>query len=359
MSTHPVEILISSILIKPDYYPRFQTDPLRIKEFVENMECGETYPPVNVAKDDATGFYVLLDGKHRIEAYKLRGVDKILAFIFPVKKEHWLMTAARFNSKSSKPLTPEEIKQIIIRSWENGIKDTDEIAREMGRTIRYIEMIVKPLRDNERNKREEKIIELHEQGMSQRKIGYEMGLSQSQTSRILNPNEYTVTGTFKKQNGLSGKLSDEDHNVNEENSTEKSRLESEDSKPLDLTPRKFDEDPIDRPQTPQIDFLQGSIGRNTSIPLVMHKRNDFVYASLGKTDKNIFLNNLPNESGSSGLSPMQVSTLAVNDKNESDESQNEVISKGFNEFDDDSNVDPPNIATSQDSDNDQNNESWQ
>ncbi|MCU0598345.1 MAG: hypothetical protein MUE70_03680, partial [Desulfobacterales bacterium] len=64
------------------------------------------------------------------------------------------------------------------------------------------------------------------------------------------------------------------------------------------------------------------------------------------------------ERNTSGLSPMQVSTLAVNDKN-SDESQNEVISNGFNEFDDDSNVDPPNIATSQDSDNDQNNESCQ
>jgi hypothetical protein len=359
MSTHPVEILISSILIKPEYYPRFQTDPERIKEFVENMECGETFPPIKVAKDEATGFYVLLDGKHRIEAYKLRGVDKILAFIFPVKKEYWLMTAARFNSKSSKPLTPEEIKQIIMQSWKNGIKDTDEIAREMGRTVRYIEMVLKPLRDDERIKREEKIIELHEQGMSQRKIAYEMGLSPSQLGRILNPNEYTATGTFKKQNGLSEELFDEDRNINKENSTEKSRYEIEGSKPPDFTLTNPDEDRNDRPQTPQIDFVPGSIGRNTSIPLVLHKRNDFVYATLGKPSKNIFSNNSSEKSRSDGVSPMPVSTLAVDDKNESGEIQHDVISGESNDFNENSKDGPPRISTPQDSDNGLNNNECQ
>jgi hypothetical protein len=202
MLTHPVEILISSILIKPEYYPRFQTDPERIKEFVENMECGETFPPIKVAKDEATGFYVLLDGKHRIEAYKLREVDKILVYIFPVKKEHWLMTAARFNSKSSKPLLPEELKQIIIQSWRNGIKDTDEIAREMGRTVRYIEMILKAVREAEFNKREEKIMKLHRKGMSQREIASKIGLSPGYISKRLNSNEDYVVGGFNKENEL-------------------------------------------------------------------------------------------------------------------------------------------------------------
>ncbi|MFZ2632168.1 MAG: hypothetical protein WA017_04670, partial [Desulfosalsimonadaceae bacterium] len=63
MSTHPVEILIKNIKTDPLYYPRFQPDLERIKEFVEAMECGEHFPPIKVAKDETKGFYMLLDGK--------------------------------------------------------------------------------------------------------------------------------------------------------------------------------------------------------------------------------------------------------------------------------------------------------
>jgi hypothetical protein len=364
MSTHPVEILISSILIKPEYYPRFQTDPERIKEFVENMECGETFPPVKVAKDETTGFYVLLDGKHRIEAYKLRGVDKILVYIFPVKKEHWLMTAARFNSKSSKPLTPEEIKQIIMQSWKNGINDTDEIAREMGRTVRYIEMILKPLRDDERNKREEKILELRQQGMSTRKIAAEIGLSPSRLSRKLNSNDKFISEDFQQQNDLQNDIlltfPDEDNNTNKlKFSVEISRMGSDDSKLKDLTPMEPNEDRNNGLQKHQIDFSTGSISENTSIPLVLPKRNDFVLATLGNPDKNIFSNNSPEESGSNDASQTPISKLAMNGKNESDESQNDVVSRESNVSDDDSKDDPPQISTSQNSDNGLNNNECQ
>jgi hypothetical protein len=298
MSTHPVEILISKILIKPEYYPRFQTYPERIKEFVEDMECGETFPPVKLAKDEATGFYVLLDGKHRIEAYKLRGVDKILAFILPVKKEHWLMTAARFNSKSSKPLTPEEIKQIIIRSWENGIKNTDEIAREMGRTVRYVEMLLKPIRDEERNKREVKIMELHRHGISQRKIASETGLSKSYINRALTSNEGHDHGASKQQNDpipgstdkspktdqvlttrndFVSRTPDEKHRINKLiNSSEKSESEDPKSKPqIEIHPKPDGNGDNEFTKT-QIEFISGGLDEKPSTNLVSQKRNDFV-----------------------------------------------------------------------------------
>jgi predicted transcriptional regulator len=188
MSTQAVEILIKNIKTDPEYYPRFQPDQERIKEFVEAMECGEYFPPVKVAKGEGKGVYILLDGKHRLEAKKLLGETKTLVNIFPVKKEHWLMTAARFNSKSSKPLHPDEIKKIIIESWHNGIKDTAEIAEEMGRTVRYIEMVLKPVRDEERDQRDESILKLHQQGMSQRQISSQIGITQSVVNKSLKLN---------------------------------------------------------------------------------------------------------------------------------------------------------------------------
>ncbi len=254
MSTHPVEILIKNIKTDPLYYPRFQPDLERIKEFVEAMECGEHFPPIKVAKDEAKGFYMLLDGKHRLEAKKLRGEEKIAVDVFPIQKAHWLMAAARFNSKSSKPLQPDEIKQIIIGSWHNGIKDTDEIAREMGRTVRYVEMVLKPIRDEERNKREEKILDLHQQGMSQRQIASEIGLSlccinitlksneENNNESILNPNE-DIPGTpdevpgvdqvFYKRNDFVFRTPCENNNINILNGIpEKSSQDSEKSTPI-------------------------------------------------------------------------------------------------------------------------------
>jgi hypothetical protein len=306
MSTHPVEILISSILIKPEYYPRFQTDPERIKEFVENMECGETFPPIKVTKDETTGLYVLLDGKHRIEAYKLRGLDKILAFIFPVKKEHWLMTAARFNSKSSKPLLPEEIKQIIIQSWENGIKDTDEIAREMGRTVRYIEMILKPTRDEERNKREEKIVKMRQQGMSQRQIASKIGLSLGYINKALTLNEDSELDGHKQSNNCFGSFSDGPYKTN----------------PVPMEKNNFVS--VSSESSPVIPI------KDNSNPLVFTKRNDFVL----RTPKNINIINVLDFQSEKlevdAIDPKPNSRLPMESNTE--KNQNEFLSEVSNEF---------------------------
>jgi len=213
MSTQPVEILIRNIKTELAYYPRSQPDQERIKEFVEAMECGEYFPPVKVAKGEGKGVYILLDGKHRLEAKKLRGETKTPVNIFPVKKEHWLMSAARFNSKSSKPLHPDEIKKIIIASWQNGIKDTAEIAREMGRTVRYIEMVLKPIRDEERDKRDETILKLHQQGMSQRKIASEIGISPSAINKSLKSKEDNNRSKFQEHSQSAINVLQKDNKV--------------------------------------------------------------------------------------------------------------------------------------------------
>jgi transcriptional regulator with XRE-family HTH domain len=153
------------------------------------MECDEHFPPIKVVYIKKIGKYVLLDGKHRLEAYILRGEIEILAYIFDFPEEHWLMVSARFNGKSSKPLKGEEIKQIITQTWQSGIKDTTVIAKEMNLSVRYVEKILKTARDEERDKRKEEILELHQQGMSQREIASEVGLSLCCVNMTLKSNE--------------------------------------------------------------------------------------------------------------------------------------------------------------------------
>ncbi|PIP41054.1 MAG: hypothetical protein COX19_04405 [Desulfobacterales bacterium CG23_combo_of_CG06-09_8_20_14_all_51_8] len=189
MARKSTKILIKKIVTDQRYYPRFEVDQERVKEFVEAMEYGEHFSPIKVVRDPKTGLYILLDGKHRLEGYILRGEVEILADILFIPEEHWLMASARFNSKSSKPLTANETKKIIIFTWNTGIKDTDEIAREMGCTVRYVEMVIKPVRDEERLKRKEVISELNEQGMSQREIASKLCLSVGYINKALKLND--------------------------------------------------------------------------------------------------------------------------------------------------------------------------
>lgn len=185
MSSKANKIPIKKIVTDPRYYPRAIVDQGRIQEFVEAMEYGEYFPPIKLVRDPKTGLYILLDGKHRLEAYIMRNEAEIMADILNIPEEHWLMASARFNGKSSKPLTANETRIIIIQTWNSGIKDTDEIAREMGRTPRYVNMVLKPVRDEERLKRKEVISEMNEQGLSQREIASKCGVSVGCINKML------------------------------------------------------------------------------------------------------------------------------------------------------------------------------
>jgi len=185
MSSKANKIPIKKIVTDPRYYPRAIVDQGRILEFVEAMEYGEYFPPIKLVRDPKTGLYILLDGKHRLEAYIMRNEVEIMADIITIPEEHWLMASARFNGKSSKPLTANETRIIIIQTWNSGIKDTDEIAREMGRTSRYVNMVLKPVRDEERLKRKEVISEMNEQGLSQREIASKCGVSVGCINKML------------------------------------------------------------------------------------------------------------------------------------------------------------------------------
>jgi len=180
----PVELSIANIIVDPAYYPRRTTSQQRIEEFMEAMDCGEVFPPVKAAKDPDSGKYVLLDGRHRLEAARLRGQTKIRADVLPVAKDYWLLASVRFNGKTSLPLSSSEIKQAIICAWNSGIKDTHIIAKEIGRSISYVQKVLKPLRDNEKFTRDQEIFLLSQRGLSQAEIAKKVGLSKGRVCQI-------------------------------------------------------------------------------------------------------------------------------------------------------------------------------
>ena len=147
-----LNVSLNKITQDQGIYPRFNTDYVRVYLFTELMELGEKFPPVKVVKNG--DFYVLLDGNHRLEARKRLCKEKIAADVFDIPERLWRLAAARFNGKSSMPLKGDELKRVIENAWEiDGIRDTYEIAHELGCTDRYVRKVLKPIRDKERQGR--------------------------------------------------------------------------------------------------------------------------------------------------------------------------------------------------------------
>jgi len=186
-SVSATEVSIDKIGEIPGIYPRFKVDNKRIELFYEQMQCGQEFPPINIVKDESNrGCYILLGGKHRLEACRRLGKRKIKAFRMAVEKRHWRLIAAALNGRSSKPLEGEELKKVIQDAYEiDGIRDTEEIAHKLNCTVQYVRKILKPVRDTEKEKLKEEVVQLREEGLSLKNIGNKTGKPKPTIQSIL------------------------------------------------------------------------------------------------------------------------------------------------------------------------------
>ncbi|MCD4831744.1 MAG: hypothetical protein K8R02_08090 [Anaerohalosphaeraceae bacterium] len=186
-STSATEVLINKIVEIPEIYPRFEVDQGRIELFYEHMQCGQEFPPVNIVKDESNkGCYVLLGGKHRLEAWRRSGKRKIKAFRMTVEKRHWRLAAASLNAMSSKPLKGEELRKVIQDAWEiDGIRDAEEIAHKLNCSERYVRKILKPVRDAEKEKLKKEVVQLRKEGLSLSDIGNRISKPKTTVQSIL------------------------------------------------------------------------------------------------------------------------------------------------------------------------------
>jgi hypothetical protein len=190
-SISATEVLIDKIVEIPGIYPRFEVDQGRIELFYEHMQCGQEFPPINIVKDESNkGCYVLLGGKHRLEAWRRLGKRNIRAFRMAVERRHWRLVAASLNGMSSKPLKGEELKKVIQDAWEiDGIRDIEEIAHKLNCSERYVRKILKPVRDATKEKLKEQVVQLNKEGLSQREIANKMDVSRDKVRYLLEVGE--------------------------------------------------------------------------------------------------------------------------------------------------------------------------
>ena len=204
-----VEIPINKITQDKSIYPRFHVDPDRVILFSELLQCETKFPPLKVVKEN--GSYILLDGFHRLAAYQKNNKDSADAELCDIPRRHARMASARFNNNSSKPLNRGELRQVIADAYlKDGIDDTDEIARELGCSVQYVRRALKPVRDSAKEKLEDKVKKLTDDGVSQKQIAKKIGISrkliyniEKEENKIKGaPNETVSFGAPPENSGL-------------------------------------------------------------------------------------------------------------------------------------------------------------
>jgi hypothetical protein len=93
------KIPLDDVKIHEPIYPRVDTDQGTVKDYVEAIESGAEFPPIEIQQ--GTGF--LLDGAHRLEAHRVAGADKIA--VVEVDPENPLEYAIEANYRHGKQLT--------------------------------------------------------------------------------------------------------------------------------------------------------------------------------------------------------------------------------------------------------------
>jgi len=114
------ELAIDQIIFLPEIYPRLRVDRERVAFFAELMSYGQEFPPLCVTKNGDG--YILLDGKHRLDALKAIGrTTTPVELIGAVDEETWkLLTYTRLNREGSEPLSRADLRKNIRAALRKG-----------------------------------------------------------------------------------------------------------------------------------------------------------------------------------------------------------------------------------------------
>jgi len=102
---------VSSIIFRPDLYPRLKHNPAKIQEYAENIS---KLPPIEIDQHN-----ILIDGYHRLKAYETAKLETIPVIVTIVASEAELeRLSVQRNSQFGQQLTQDEKKIYAIRWWD-------------------------------------------------------------------------------------------------------------------------------------------------------------------------------------------------------------------------------------------------
>ncbi|MBC8273410.1 MAG: hypothetical protein H8E40_00355 [Chloroflexi bacterium] len=172
------ERAIDNIRILDGAYPRDGLD----KATIESYRAALTdLPPILIT---ASG--VLVDGAHRLQAYRLEGKTTIQVEMdssLPEEPtvEQVLILSAELNARHGKQLTMTEKARVACalygKTLNGTVYHTSELAAKLGASERIVRDWTRTQRENEKTERQKKALELYLQCFTQQEIAEKLGWS--------------------------------------------------------------------------------------------------------------------------------------------------------------------------------------
>jgi len=170
---------ITQIILDEEIYPRSGVYPKRVSMFAENMRDGFQIDPIEVQVHPEDGDkYRILDGAHRLQAYKEIGATDLPVRNITLDGLDPLLYAAK---KAIGPLqlNEEEARDTARRAYENNPRLTSfEIGQAIGRSRQTVDAYIADLRAATNMEIDIKIFRMHRLGFPQDRIAKRMGVDQ-------------------------------------------------------------------------------------------------------------------------------------------------------------------------------------
>lgn len=131
---------LKSIQINEKLYPRVKCSWQTTYDYAESMKAGAKFPPIIVAL--YKGNYYLVDGRHRLEAYRLNKEEYVQAEVMRNKTEHQIyLEAVKRNISHGRPFSVQE-KVGIIKRLQDIDYDLDKISKIVNIPVKRIKQFI-------------------------------------------------------------------------------------------------------------------------------------------------------------------------------------------------------------------------
>ena len=118
------KVNIHEIVFDEDLYPRASYNWNTSYDYSQSMLAGSVFPPIVLAILNHKK--ILVDGKHRLEAYKGLKIEQLNAIIYTgLSRQEIFKMAVQLNITHGRSLSPYEKRRIALKLMEMNVKKSD------------------------------------------------------------------------------------------------------------------------------------------------------------------------------------------------------------------------------------------
>ena len=176
-------ISLDQIVWDPKVYPRMKWSTATIERYAEALEAGDEFPPLVLEE----GTNRLLDGKHRLEAYKKVEMAEVPVEWHTVPEGMSAKYyAATLSAAHGDRLSYTDLKALAEEEFTaNPSMSAADWGRRLGVPERTVQRWVSHITDRWRRSREIQIWHLYQLGWTQEEIAKKLGVTQGLVSQVI------------------------------------------------------------------------------------------------------------------------------------------------------------------------------